>query len=319
MRLELLERSESAAGRSGPVDLWHLCADEFKLEAGAGGRLGENGRSEDRRGDGRRESPRKKTLGSIFDDKTSKRRVTGPIDYAIDGKDETAWGIDIGPGRSNVPRKAVFVLEKPISFAGGTMLKFKLNQNHGGWNSDDNQNNNLGRFRFSVTAAAETPKADPLPAGGPAGHGNAARAALAGADGDAVQLLADDRARNGRKRTSKIEELWKQHPQGTSQLAMQSRDEQRQTFVLARGDFLKPTKAIQPGVPALLHPLTAENPTRLDFARWLVDRRVADRRSVDRQSRLADVFRYGAGCHERGFRSARRGAVASRIARLAGG
>ena len=83
-----------------------------------------------------------------------------------------------------------------------------------------------------------------------------------------------------------IEALWKQHPQGTSQLAMQPRDEHRQTFVLARGDFLKPTKAIQPGVPAMLHPLIAtrphpgplpegegDMPTRLDFARWLVDER----------------------------------------------
>ena len=33
-----------------------------------------------------------------FDDKSGKRRVTGPIEYAIDGKDETAWGIDAGPG-----------------------------------------------------------------------------------------------------------------------------------------------------------------------------------------------------------------------------
>src|SRR5262249_54741102 len=39
-----------------------------------------------------------------FDDKSKKRRVTGPVDYAIDGKDETAWGIDAGPGRRNVPR-----------------------------------------------------------------------------------------------------------------------------------------------------------------------------------------------------------------------
>jgi hypothetical protein len=41
------------------------------------------------------------------------KRVTGPITYAIDGKADTAWGIDAGPGRRNVPRNAVFVLEKP--------------------------------------------------------------------------------------------------------------------------------------------------------------------------------------------------------------
>ena len=42
------------------------------------------------------------------------------------------------------------------------MLTFQLKQNHGGWNSDDNQNNNLGRFRFSVTDG-RTAVADPLP------------------------------------------------------------------------------------------------------------------------------------------------------------
>lgn len=93
-----------------------------------------------------------KELASIFFDKSKKRRVTGPIEYAIDGKDETAWGIDVGPGRQNVPRQAVFVLEKPIEAAAGTTVTVLVKQNHGGWNSDDNQNNNLGRVRLSVTS-----------------------------------------------------------------------------------------------------------------------------------------------------------------------
>src|SRR6202008_916220 len=52
-------------------------------------------------------NPVEKELGKAFDDNNKKRRVTGPISYAIDGKDETAWTIDIGPGGSNVPRQAV--------------------------------------------------------------------------------------------------------------------------------------------------------------------------------------------------------------------
>jgi hypothetical protein len=216
-------------------------------------------------------NPEEKELGSIFDDKKGKRRVTGPIEYAIDRKDDTAWSIDVGPGRSNVPRKAVFVLEKPVSFPGGAKLKFKLNQSHGGWNSDDNQNNNLGRFRFSVTSAPKA-NADPLPA--------AVRQALA--IPQKLRSAAHKTAEFSYWRTTvpewteanaRIESLWKQHPQGTSQLAMHEREEHRQTFVLARGDFLKPTKPIQPGVPSFLHELTTENPTRLDFARWLADER----------------------------------------------
>src|SRR5207237_2257823 len=101
-------------------------------------------------------------LEAIFDDKSSKKRIIGPVAFAIDGKDDTAWSVDIGPGRRNQPRKAVFVPEKPVAFKGGATVVFYLKQNHGGWNSDDNQNCNLGRFRLSVTGAP-APKADPLP------------------------------------------------------------------------------------------------------------------------------------------------------------
>src|SRR5205823_9173719 len=99
-----------------------------------------------------------------FDDKSKKRRVTGPVSYAIDGKDETAWGIDAGPGRRNVPRVAVFVPDKPVELSDGAVLHVKLKQNHGGWNSDDHMNNNLGRFRLSATDAAGEVTADPVPA-----------------------------------------------------------------------------------------------------------------------------------------------------------
>ncbi len=107
-------------------------------------------------------NPPIKELDAIFFDQTKRRRVTGPVEYLLDGKDETAWTTEIGPGRSNVPRKAVFVFEEPIAFPKGGTVVFKLTQNHGGWNSDDNQNNNVGRFRFSVTDETN-PVADPLP------------------------------------------------------------------------------------------------------------------------------------------------------------
>lgn len=44
--------------------------------------------------------------------------------------------------------------------------------------------------------------------------------------------------------------------------------------MLTRGDFLKPGKAVGPGVPAFLNPLPAGAPLdRLTFARWMVDRK----------------------------------------------
>lgn len=56
---------------------------------------------------------------------------------------------------------------------------------------------------------------------------------------------------------------------------VQANERQRTTQVLERGEFLRPGEEVSPGVPEALHPLTALDrpPTRLDFARWLVDRR----------------------------------------------
>jgi hypothetical protein len=72
----------------------------------------------------------------------------------------------------------------------------------------------------------------------------------------------------------RIEELWREHPQGSSQLIMSERNERRATHVLMRGDFLKPERIVTSGVPAFLNPLPNDaTPDRLAFARWLVDRK----------------------------------------------
>lgn len=217
-------------------------------------------------------NPEEKELHKIFDDKTDKRRVTGPIAYAIDSDQLTAWGTDNGPGRRNVPRKAVFVPEKPITSAAGWRLTINLVQMHGGWNSDDNQNNNLGRFRLSATDAADV-KADPLP--------KRVREILSlspeertPTQDQAVFSYWRTTVPEWKEANDRIEELWKSHPEGASQLVLLERESPRTTSILKRGDFLKPVSAVEPGVPAFLHPL-AENakPDRLALARWLTDRR----------------------------------------------
>ena len=51
-------------------------------------------------------------LGVELRRQVEEKRVTGPVSFAIDGKDDTAWGIDAGPGRRNTARNAVFVPRK---------------------------------------------------------------------------------------------------------------------------------------------------------------------------------------------------------------
>ncbi|MGE0131285.1 MAG: DUF1553 domain-containing protein [Blastocatellales bacterium] len=217
-------------------------------------------------------NPPERELEAIFDDKTGKRRLTGPIQFAIDGKDDTAWSIDAGPGLRNQPRKAVFQTEKPISNEGETILTIYLSQRHGGWNNNDNQQNSLGRMRLSITTAPDV-AADPLPA--------AVREILSIPREKRSQAQIQTVFSYWRKTvpgfgdaTRQIAELWREHPEGSSQLVLNERGEMRQTQMLKRGDFLKPNRTVTPGVPAFLHQLPADAPpNRLTFAKWLVDRK----------------------------------------------
>jgi len=219
-----------------------------------------------------------KELELEFNDRSNRKRLYGPVTFAIDGKDDTAWGIDAGPGRRNQSRKAVFIPENPLQFTNGVILNVRLEQNHGGWNSDDNQNHNLGRFRISVTGSTNA-VADPLP--------------------DAVRTIfriPRDQRSSAQIATvfrywrttqpefagtnTKIEELWKQWPEGSPSLTLVARqgvspdDAPRLTRLLKRGDWLKPGDTITAGVPGFLNALPdhADN-SRLTLARWLVDRK----------------------------------------------
>jgi hypothetical protein len=217
-------------------------------------------------------SPAEKPLASTFDDRSKKARVTGPIGYAIDGNNETAWTTDVGGGRSNVPRKAVFVFEQPVKFPKGATITFRLTQNHGGWNSDDNQNNNLGRFRFSVTSAPG-PKADPLPAEVRGIVGAMPAEKRTPEQTEAVFSYWRTTVPEFAAENAEIESLWQQHPVGSTQLVLDERTDRRPTSLLKRGDFLSPVRPVEPGVPAFLNPWPEGKPkTRLAFAEWLVAR-----------------------------------------------
>ena len=217
----------------------------------------------------------KTPLKKVFYDKKRPDRVTGPINFSIDDDENTAWGIDAGPGLRNQSRKAVFTFEKPVSYPQGTILTFFIAHKHGGWTSNQDSNNNLGRIRLSITTAPNA-VADPLPK----------KVREITSIPRKQRTLAQNKAIFSYWRTTvpewktannEIAKLWQSHPEGTTQLVLQRREEQRETSILSRGDFLKPVKVVSPGVPSFLHPLDtgADNvapPPRLRFARWLVDR-----------------------------------------------
>jgi len=217
-------------------------------------------------------SNERRQLGPRFAKRNGPPGFTGPVEYAIDDDPTTAWGIDAGAGRRNADRKAVFVADRNLAFPEGTILTFHLAQQHGGFYEIEivYEAVNLGRFRISVTGADA--EADPLPS-----H---VRAILPVPPGDRTD--EQQRALFSYWRTTvpewkefnaRIETLWRQHPEGATQLVLQERETPRQTYRLDRGDFFKPVEPVTPGVPGFLHPWPKDAPpTRLNFARWLVDR-----------------------------------------------
>jgi mono/diheme cytochrome c family protein len=194
-------------------------------------------------------------------------RELGPISFAIDGKPETAWGIDMSPGLRNQPHNAVFTLETPLEAT--SEFTITLEQSHSA-QADSPYNTNLGRFRLSVTG--DPAAADPLPP--------AVRTILSipTAQRTASQTRTVFRyfrttVPEWQPANTQIAELWNQHPQGFSQLVLQPLETPRETHLLSRGSFLTPANIVQPGVPAFLNPLPPDaKPNRLSFARWMVDR-----------------------------------------------
>ncbi|MEZ6136624.1 MAG: PSD1 and planctomycete cytochrome C domain-containing protein [Pirellulaceae bacterium] len=199
-------------------------------------------------------------------------RVTGPIEYAFDGDAKTAWSTDVGPGQRNQPRVAVFIPESPLTELGDVELSFSLKQNHGGWNSDDNQNYLLGRYRFSITddqAATELTQETFLPLAveqallTPVARRTPAQQA---------EILSHWITRIAPDVRTAMEAVWQKFPETDTQLVVESRTEgPRETFVYTRGDFLRPGEAVAANAPAFLGSLPpTQEPDRLRFARWLV-------------------------------------------------
>jgi hypothetical protein len=215
-------------------------------------------------------NPERSHLPAIYRDKdaANDKRVTGPIEYAIDGVDQTAWSTDIGPGRRNQNRLAVFIPAEPIMESGEVELSFTLKQNHGGWNSDDNQNYLLGRFRFSIT------------------DGEVADQLLPSEIESILSVPHANRTQQQHRKlfsywrttipefaeqNAEIENLWQMYPESDTQLVVQAVERPRETYVFVRGDFLNKSERVLPDAPKFLGELAHSNePARLRLARWLV-------------------------------------------------
>ena len=94
------------------------------------------------------------------------------------------------------------------------------------------------------------------------------------------QTLAQRRATYGaaapddagfRTRNAELTRLERREATSNSTLVMQELPQARASTIFIKGDFTRPGAPVTPAAPAILPPLTADKPTRLDLARWLFD------------------------------------------------
>jgi len=200
----------------------------------------------------------------------SGKRMIGPPAYTLDGKDETAWSNDIGPMRRNRECEIVFVAEKPVETPADTQIVLKVGMLHGGPHNDALDGNSMGRFRISVASKAN-PELSQIP--------RPVRTVLAiprDQRSEAQQRVVFNYWRTQvpeyKEQNDKIEALWKEFPEGTTQMVLASREGGRTTRLFKRGDWLKPDYEVAAGTPKVLHPLPKDAElNRLTLARWLVD------------------------------------------------
>ena len=188
-----------------------------------------------------------------------------PASAAIDDERKTGWAINVGKGskaKMNADHEAVFVFARPVE-PGGRGIEFKLHH-------DANEKYLIGRFalEFSGTAPASAPKQDA-----------ALLAALRTpvADRDAAQRKVVLDAFQTTSPQAKAAMKTPPNPDIADLMVMKELDAPRPTFIHIRGDFLRndeKTGPLNPGgihaVPPVLEP--AAGRTRLDLARWLVDK-----------------------------------------------
>ncbi len=196
---------------------------------------------------------------------TKEDRRVGPASFLIDGDGKTAWRADRGPILRETESAALVQLAEPLDLPAGGELKVRLSQDHGGDGGIDNLQ--LGRFRISVTSA-ENPALPP--------HDHAATLALLDGDEKVLfrawrQSVQEFAAEN--QGIARLEATYPEAATSVLHLAQPSSANRRETRLLDRGIWDRPRHEVSPRTPAVLPPLEVESPTRLDFARWLVNDR----------------------------------------------
>ena len=246
------ERPELAVGGPGPIDLGHGALTEFRSRPRRPASRRRR-RSQDRQRPRPTSIRRRRRFERIFDDRTEQARASRARSRSPSTARTTRPGASTSARAGAISRARRCSSPRSRSRTpAGTMLTFSLVQNHGGWNSDDNQNNNLGRFRFSVTTAADA--AGRSAAGAAcARSGRSGRPSARRPRSTRRSATGARRCPSGRTRTSGSKSCGRRIPPAHRSWCCCRASEPRETHLLKRGDFLKPDRVVdagRAGVPA---------------------------------------------------------------------
>ena len=192
------------------------------------------------------------------------KKAYGPVTYLFDGKPETFWTSDRGKGRRNQPSVAIAAFDQPLSSPQGTRFKVAIHMA-----------DNIGCCRISLTTSTR-----PLAAN----CDHAASLAVLATDREQTPSEISAVFTAWRKSKPELHSLNAQideqfdklpeHQTTVLHLAERETSAARPTQLLDRGEWDRPKNDVVPHVPTFLYPMNAlhDEPPRLAFARWLVDR-----------------------------------------------
>jgi hypothetical protein len=180
-----------------------------------------------------------------------------------------AWTVDAMKDDVRLPRQAVLIAAKPLHAPAGATLTVRLKH------LDGTLGQGLGRFRLSVTSAADPAHVVDIPA--------RLRHVLSIPAAKRTEKQRNDLAENFRATTPLLEDTRQALKAARKSLAdlaipttlvMQEREgfERPSTFLRERGSFTAKGAQTYAGVPASLHAWPESAPiNRLGLAQWLVD------------------------------------------------
>ena len=251
LRIEVLPDPSLPRGGPGRDPEGNFFLSDFEVEASAGG------------------GPETRQR-VVFKDAEADESQDGYDVRALLKKDSGlhGWAIDASQPSMPLLRQAVLTPEKPFGFEGGTMLTIRLKHNM------RHSSRNLGRFRLSVTTAADPEFAVKLPARlRPVLETEAAKRTDEQKEQVAVAYrniapLLDP----ARKELARLEKSLEDVGIVTAMIMREEPGYARPTtYVRERGSFLSKGDLVYADVPSALNPLPKSvMPNRLGLAEWLV-------------------------------------------------